>query len=159
MAAVVTATVKVEGLNNALEQFKQDIAAACKEAIVDAMTVAEKVAYEHIKRQTKKRTGALGSSANLERTMPTPFKGILGWLVKHAVFIDRGTRAHIIVPRRKKFLSWIDEHTGKRIFARRVKHPGTSPRPFSRPAADTGRLVMIDTLNKRIGEAAVRVGK
>ena len=47
---------------------------------------------------------------------------------KIAMFLMRGTKPHIIVPRRKKALRWADGQ--KFIFAKKVHHPGTRPDPF-----------------------------
>jgi hypothetical protein len=63
--------------------------------------------------------------------------------VKHALFVEEGTglwgpkRAkYLIVPRRKKWLSWVSG--GTRYFAKRVIHPGIKPK-FIGHAAIYGR--------------------
>lgn len=63
-----------------------------------------------------------------------------------APFLEFGTRPHLIVPRTKRVLSWTEGKrlsgrnrtgagAGRRIFARRVHHPGTKRQPFLVPAA------------------------
>ena len=62
-----------------------------------------------------------------------------------APFLEFGTKPHVIVPRRARALAWpaagsarLSGRTrtgGRRIFARRVNHPGTRPQPFLVPAA------------------------
>lgn len=63
-----------------------------------------------------------------------------------APFLEFGTRPHTIVPRSKKVLSWTQgkrlsgrNRTGRaaggRVFAKKVRHPGTRPQPFLLPAA------------------------
>jgi len=49
-------------------------------------------------------------------------------------FVEFGTRPHEIRPRHKKVLRF--EINGKIVFATRVYHPGTSPKPFFRPALE-----------------------
>lgn len=50
----------------------------------------------------------------------------------YAACVEGGTVAHEIRPRRRKALAW--EQGGEAVFARRVTHPGTAPRPFMGPA-------------------------
>lgn len=63
-----------------------------------------------------------------------------------AVFLEHGTRPHIIRPRNKSVLSWTEGKrlsgrnrtgagAGQRIFARVVRHPGTKAQPFLLPGA------------------------
>ena len=49
-----------------------------------------------------------------------------------AAFVEFGTPAHVITPKTAKVLRWIDKATGRAIFAKRVRHPGTDPNPFMR---------------------------
>jgi len=60
--------------------------------------------------------------------------------VPYAVFVHEGTKAHDIVPRHKMALRWSDGN--KFSFAKRVRHPGTSPDQFLYRAADAmeGRI-------------------
>lgn len=46
--------------------------------------------------------------------------------VKHAEFIELGTKPHIIEPKTKKVLRWITPQ-GYTVFRRKVFHPGTKP--------------------------------
>lgn len=63
-----------------------------------------------------------------------------------APFLEFGTRPHTITPKRKTVLSWTEgkrlsgrNRTGRaaggRVFAKKVRHPGTRPQPFLLPAA------------------------
>lgn len=47
---------------------------------------------------------------------------------QYALAVHEGTKPHVIVPRRKKVLSW--KGSEGRVFAARVNHPGTKPRPW-----------------------------
>jgi hypothetical protein len=67
-----------------------------------------------------------------------------------AVFLEFGTKPHVIVPRFGRVLAWAPDARNRRlsgaprkgtkssdlIFARKVNHPGTKPYPFMVPAAD-----------------------
>jgi len=65
-----------------------------------------------------------------------------------AVFLEFGTKAHDIVPRRARVLAWPASAASRRlsgsarsgakdlIFARRVHHPGTKADPFLVPAGE-----------------------
>lgn len=65
--------------------------------------------------------------------------------VGYAEAVERGTRPHVILPRKKKALAWGGARrlsgslrSGARPtnFARRVNHPGTKARPYLRPGAE-----------------------
>lgn len=56
----------------------------------------------------------------------------VGTNVAYARAVHEGTRAHVIVPRRARVLRF--PSGGRVVFARRVHHPGTRPRPFLRDA-------------------------
>lgn len=47
---------------------------------------------------------------------------------EYGVYVDQGTRPHIILPRRKKMLAF--QKDGRWIFAKQVNHPGTKANPF-----------------------------
>ncbi|MEM2257823.1 MAG: HK97 gp10 family phage protein [Candidatus Caldarchaeum sp.] len=50
----------------------------------------------------------------------------------YAGFVEFGTRPHIIRPRVKRVLRF--EVDGRIVYATMVRHPGTSPQPYWRPA-------------------------
>lgn len=78
-------------------------------------------------------------------------QGRLFAFAKHARFIEDGTPAHFIPhgapqgTRGGRVLSWVKD--GQRRFARWVYHPGTSPRPFMRQAAEHGEVVLEEALD------------
>ncbi len=71
-----------------------------------------------------------------------------------AFFIDRGTKAHVIRPRKAPRLIFRDE--GRTIFARKVNHPATRAQPFRARAAREAlrRRPMSATLSKLWNKAA-----
>lgn len=53
-----------------------------------------------------------------------------------AFFVDAGTKAHLIVPRKARKLRW--EQEGRTIFAKKVHHPRTTPQRFRMKSAIAG---------------------
>jgi hypothetical protein len=53
-----------------------------------------------------------------------------------AVFLQKGTRPHLIVPRRAKVLHFYWDKVGREVFLPRVNHPGTRANPFLTIAAE-----------------------
>lgn len=51
-------------------------------------------------------------------------------MAEHGLFVEFGTKPHIILPKEKKALKW--KSGGSTVFATRVQHPGTKPQPFIR---------------------------
>lgn len=63
------------------------------------------------------------------------------------IYQDAGTRPHVILPRRRRYLRFVAN--GRTVFARRVRHPGNAPRFFSRQVASVMRL----TYQKHVQDA------
>lgn len=61
--------------------------------------------------------------------------GRVGTPVSYALDVELGTRSHVIRPRRAKALRFKSK-AGKVVYALRVLHPGTRPRPYLGPALD-----------------------
>ncbi len=97
------------------------------------------------KARVPKRTG------NLQRSIhPGSLRGLSATVeasAEYAAYIEYGTRAHIIRPRTRRALAWNDNPGARRlsgnlrsgfspnVFARLVRHPGTSAQPFLGPSA------------------------
>jgi len=98
----------------------------------------------------------LGRSIGLGSVTPTVVNTVAS--ASYAVFVEFGTRAHDIVPRVKKALRFAiggnarlsgTPRTGGPVqFAKRVRHPGSKPRPFMVPGAQkaVGGLGLKDTI-------------
>lgn len=78
-------------------------------------------------------TGRLRASINTK--MVDDFTVRIGTNVEYAQAVEYGTAAHEIKAKDAEALHWKDED-GEDVFATRVQHPGTEPRPFLRPAVD-----------------------
>ncbi|MFM9590703.1 hypothetical protein ACKI16_29375 [Streptomyces scabiei] len=103
-------------------------------------------AYKRLKTRTRRvariaaaeAPGSMGSHVDWEiRTGPTGLSGVV-WCDHPAVhFVLRGTRKHLIRPRRAKALHFYVD--GTEVFTRLVRHPGTKPNPFLQRALRLGR--------------------
>lgn len=62
----------------------------------------------------------------------------------YASFVENGTRPHLIVPKKGRWLAWENpDAQGDWHFARRVNHPGSRPYPFMGPAYLKCERVMV----------------
>lgn len=107
---------------------------------------ARKAAGAHTK------TGALEQSTYLRK-----IEG--GWEVghdkqraPHAVFVHWGTRAHIIKPKNRRALRWVN--SGAFVFAGSVKHPGYKGDPWLVKAVEEANLNFERIANNSIRSAA-----
>lgn len=83
------------------------------------------------------RSGRLRASIT-HQIIATPMGGLvarIGSNVEYAGFVEYGTRAHTIKPRRKRALYW----KGAPHPVARVRHPGNRPYPYLRPALRAAR--------------------
>lgn len=76
------------------------------------------------------RTGRLRSSIRAEPPRIFSLRGSVkvGSDLEYAAWVNDGTRPHVIRPRTKRYLKF--QVGGRTVFARKVNHPGTKPRPF-----------------------------
>jgi hypothetical protein len=106
---------------------------------VYAVKAAVTAAVDDAKATTlfKDQSGALrksitGTSFGLEGSV-TADAGV-------AKFIENGTRPHVIEARGSGTLAFVAN--GSTVFARRVNHPGTAPRPFMEHAKQVGEQTL-----------------
>lgn len=62
-------------------------------------------------------------------TGPSPI-GIVVCDHPAAVYVIHGTKAHVITPKKGKYLVFTPKGGGNKVFARIVHHPGTKPNDF-----------------------------
>ena len=67
-----------------------------------------------------------------------------------AHFVEFGTKAHSVAPKKKKAMQIGDN------FRTRASHPGTTERPFLRPAVDQRQAEAKDAMGKKVGELIER---
>lgn len=87
-------------------------------------------AVEAMKSLVRVKTGLLRDSIY---TMRDPGGQRIGVAAPHGVFIEAGTRPHVITPRRPGGLLRWESPPGTVHWAKRVQHPGTRPYPFFKP--------------------------
>lgn len=89
------------------------------------------------------RTGKLRGSIELapQMTVRNGARFIVGASPKYALFVEAGTKAHDILPRRSSTLRF--QIAGRWVSSRGVRHPGTSPRKFMFEAAEAGGRALI----------------
>lgn len=84
-------------------------------------------------RRSPYRTGRLRRSITHTVTRTASGRNVvrvaLSVTAPYAEPVIRGSRPHVIVPHRAKLLSWTGPG-GRRVFARKVHHPGTRPNDF-----------------------------
>jgi len=159
---VFTVKIDTTRVQRSLEKYLVDFRLAVEASVREALVVAESTAKAAISAQTKSRTGRLlsdvqtiisGRGGGDSPELFSSFRGRLKFRAPYAGYIDSGTRPHIIRAKDGGVLSF--ELGGKRIFARSVKHPGTHPRPFVKPASEAGLATLEASLRTRI--AAIRL--
>lgn len=112
------------------------------------------VAYRHaratnlFKDGTERRRGK-GLRESIKLTGSAAYNQTLIAGTNHAVFIEEGTRAHIIEAKKAKSLRF--SVAGGAVFRRRVNHPGTAPRPFMQQAADAAEAVADEIIDRTVG--------
>lgn len=73
----------------------------------------------------------------------------------HSHLVEFGTKAHTIVPDKKKVMKW----GNPAIFARKVSHPGAKETPFFRKAISSQRGAIKRLLESRIKAAFDALGR
>jgi hypothetical protein len=140
-------------LDKNLELIKKEIPAATYEALVSFLFSVKSLAQNRIKdrkhivtsrlrnsifvqshaklqdRKTHTDTNGRSYSSELDVTLKK-HEAAVGTNVEYALSVERGSAPHVILPAKKKVLSWIDKATGKRMFSKRVNHPGTKGDSF-----------------------------
>jgi hypothetical protein len=123
------------------------------------MTAGAAIVLERLQAEAPVRTGRLRSS--LQARGPALQAGGTGsevtfWGLGYGALLARGTRPHLIAPRRGRFL--VFRRDGRLVLARRVWHPGTKANPFPQRAVQQAMPALRALLLER-GEsvlAAVR---
>jgi len=106
-------------------------ALSLKPAITRLIGELADYAERTMREEAPKRTGALRKSI---RKAVSSMEAEIGSQVPYAVYVEYGTRPHIITPVKARALRF---EVGKEIvFTRLVQHPGAKPNPFVRRTAE-----------------------
>lgn len=113
--------------------LRANVATSFLRAMDECVGEAKRNAPVSVSRGAKLNAGNVqgGLRASISAVVTGTLQGRFGSAVRYAMQREKGG---VILPVRKKFLSWIDPVTGKRIFAKRVtQRPGGArqPKPYS----------------------------
>lgn len=126
-----------------------------KRVALKALRAGARIVREDAKQRVPVLTGELKRSIKTksrkarvtnERTVSVGVAGKEGPL---AHLVEFGSAPHTIEAKPGKVLA--DPKTGK-VFGRKVSHPGTPPKPYLRPAADTKAGEALAELGRVLGE-------
>lgn len=130
-------TMTIENADALLATFRRAPGIASKEFLASLEKVAAKVVSEA---QHASPVGKYPGGGNLRQSIRYTRYGATGFVVwvnaQYGVYVDQGTKPHLILPRRKPFLAF--QKDGRWIFTKRVNHPGTRAQPFFTNAVKTG---------------------
>lgn len=157
-------------INNAaatadLTSLVKNLEAAPKEAHSRAVELIDKTASKISQVARSKapiRTGALRESISIKK--PKPLTAVIGPEVDYGVYQEFGTASrgefggepYEILPKKGKYLVFTID--GKKIFAKKVKHPGVKAKYYMRGALEMVLKPFIDELAE-IGAISIVKGK
>ena len=153
--------IKVDGLDGALHTARM-FPQVVQERTPFVLKRVARVALGLMKANVAVQTGALRSSLYAVLSGRSTLK--LGSTDPKAVFIEKGTKPHVILPRRPggvlRFSVGIAPAVGlgRVVFTRRVHHPGTRAKPFMRPAAREAHKLIPQYLWEEIQNWLVSMG-
>lgn len=127
--------ITLENKNEIEALFKRAPAIAREEYLIALERTARFVEAEAKKHSP---VGKYKHGGSLRQSIKTTRYGNMGFIVMvnslYGVYVDQGTRPHVILPKNKKMLAF--QKNGQWVFAKRVNHPGTKAQPFFSNAVD-----------------------
>jgi hypothetical protein len=134
----------------ALKRLESNILSTIRQALGQSAALTAQLARTTNK--FKDRTGNLrGSIQRIARSDWHQTVRAGGRAAKYAIWIEDGSKAHEILPRRAQFLRF--EQNGSVRFAKRVFHPGTKATHFMRTARDAGEINFVQSVEQGIAKA------
>lgn len=157
-------TVLVEDVKKDLLKLSDDIRQAAKRALAHGLMEARDEAATLLNAQTKMRTATLLKGIGISMFATSETEGKLFATARtrdgkdnYASFIERGTVAHFIRPKRDGGWLRFPGPSGKEwVFTKAVWHPGNKAMPFLWPAALIGQYRAIRQLQAEIDTFAER---
>ncbi len=125
---------RLEGLEELADELSALSLRLGRGAADSALQLASTFA-EEARNRAPVRTGRLRDSITLRRAGDSTY--IVEATAPYAGYVEYGSRPHTIEPRRARALRI--EADGRTVYAQRVHHPGSAPRPFWRPALERVR--------------------
>lgn len=126
---MATTAVTIQGMKELKAYLAYFPKEADRELRREIKSTAERIKHMY-RRELRKHTdtGELDRSINVETT--DAFKSVrVGSDVMQAVFIEYGTRAHDIEPKKAQALMFFWPKIGMDMAAKKVRHPGTKADP------------------------------
>lgn len=155
---------KLENYNELRRVFNLAPATAAKEFKTSLDRIATKVWEQAIHNAPVNKgegEGKKGYGGNLRQSIKKTPYGSTGFVVRvnaeYGVYVDQGTRPHVILPRTRNFLAF--KKDGHWIFARRVYHPGTKATHFFTDAVKEGESYGNREMNNAIGRVLQSLSK
>ena len=146
--------IKVVGLEELEESLRSMPSRHIPEAVSDSMERGGRTFVRVAQQRARVRTGFMRSSVFFKREGLVKIK--VGAKAPHARFNEYGTRPHIIAPKTRRVLRFVKG--GRTVFARRVFHPGTKPRPFIRPGLDRMLQELTPAIRDKLEEDLINSG-
>lgn len=152
--------VSLSGFHELEKRLKDLPARIGGKILARAVIAGAGVIRDEAKRLCPKNEGTLAKSIRATRKKGTK-QGEIVYLIKpgrgkkanawYAHLIEFGTAAHIIRAKKKKVLA-----ANGTVYGKVVRHPGTHPRPFLRPAFDTKWREAIEKIRERLGQGIMK---
>ena len=121
-----------------------------KKAIARAVELTAQALWGYIPREAPVDEGRLAGSFKIQKLSDLSWKIFTN--VEYAEAIEKGTAPRVIVPTRARVLVFVVN--GKKVFTRRVNHPGSRPNPYVKRSIDATRARAGEFVNRAIRESA-----
>lgn len=147
----MSGTIRVE--YNELKAFAVKVESKSRR-VNSEITEAIKKSVLTISKEAKSNLANNGSvdTGHLRRSIATKVKATEGEVhtsnLKYAIYVEEGTRPHVIKAKKKKYLYW----EGAKHPVRQVKHPGSKEKPYLVPAFNKETPEFIKRLEKVVTE-------
>lgn len=140
-------TLNVEECAKSLQEIEQQMQDAARSSLREAAEAA--MASIRGTTQFQDRTGNLRRTTRLIEKNDRTVELRTG--VPYARWVEFGTSAHVITPKTPNgSLRFFVK--GQTVFANKVNHPGTKPRPFMEDAAIAGENALQGSVDRRVDE-------
>lgn len=137
------APIRVRGADNLKARLDALAARGNKRGMMATLGLA---AVDEAKKLVPRKTGNLGRTIRSEDATESSVRVVAGGTteVGYAAYVEKGTKAHVIVPRNARALAWggarrlsgnLRSGAKPEFFAARVNHPGTKAQPYLVPGA------------------------
>lgn len=130
----MTANLDLTDIKEELKFYQIITKSKCKKLIKETSDKIVHDAQMNLVANGNFQTGQLSNSINYKLT-DGGFRSVITVKAKHGIFIENGTKPHIIRAKNCKYLRF--KQGGEIRYAKAVKHPGTKANPFLQPAINS----------------------